>query len=138
MMAAQANQHPRSVMSSSSYNTGLTHYRLIRRTAAASSRRISGPHKPSAMRLTPPSSRIPIAVVRWDIAFADLFIAARRRSVGGRPRPWRLAFQADQELPSIVHLLLGMNAHIADLPPATLSVILIMISKTLADRPASS
>ena len=45
--------------------------------------------------------------------------------LGGHvPRPWRLAFQADPELPTIVHLLLGMNAHINyDLPPATLSVI---------------
>jgi len=40
------------------------------------------------------------------------------------PRPWRLAFQADPNLPTIVHLLLGMNAHINfDLPQATLSVI---------------
>ena len=39
-------------------------------------------------------------------------------------RPWRLAFQADPTLPTIVHLLLGMNAHINyDLPQATLSVI---------------
>jgi hypothetical protein len=45
--------------------------------------------------------------------------------VGGHvPRPWRLAFQADPKLPTIVHLLLGMNAHINyDLPQATLSVI---------------
>jgi hypothetical protein len=40
------------------------------------------------------------------------------------PRPWRLAFHADPNLPTIVHLLLGMNAHINfDLPQATLSVI---------------
>ena len=65
-------------------------------------------------------------VVRWDIAFADLFIVAHDAyQVGGpAPRPWRLAFQADPELPTIVHLLLGMNAHINyDLPQATLSVI---------------
>ena len=64
-------------------------------------------------------------VVRWDVAFADLFIAAHDADqVGGQPRPWRLAFQADPGLPTIVHLLLGMNAHINyDLPPATLSVI---------------
>jgi hypothetical protein len=65
-------------------------------------------------------------VVRWDIAFADLFIAAHDADqAGGQvPRPWRLAFQAEPKLPSIVHLLLGMNAHINyDLPPATLSVI---------------
>ena len=65
-------------------------------------------------------------VVRWDIAFADLFIVAHDADQAGGhvPRPWRLAFQADSKLPSIVHLLLGMNAHINyDLPPATLSVI---------------
>ena len=65
-------------------------------------------------------------VVRWDIAFADLFIVAHDADqAGGQvPRPWRLAFQADPKLPTIVHLLLGMNAHINyDLPPATLSVI---------------
>jgi hypothetical protein len=65
-------------------------------------------------------------VVRWDVAFADLFIVAYDADqMGGHvPRPWRLAFQADPKLPTIVHLLLGMNAHINyDLPPATLSVI---------------
>ena len=65
-------------------------------------------------------------VVRWDVAFADLFIVAHDADqMGGHvPRPWRLAFQADPKLPTIVHLLLGMNAHINyDLPPATLSVI---------------
>src|SRR4029450_2055818 len=65
-------------------------------------------------------------VVRWDIAFADLFIVAHDADqLGGHvPRPWRLAFQADPGLPTIVHLLLGMNAHIKyDLPAATLSVI---------------
>ena len=56
----------------------------------------------------------------------DLFIVAHDADqTGGQvPRPWRLAFQADPTLPTIVHLLLGMNAHINyDLPPATLSVI---------------
>jgi hypothetical protein len=65
-------------------------------------------------------------VVRWDVAFADLFIVAHDADqIGGHvPRPWRLAFRADPTLPTIVHLLLGMNAHINyDLPPATLSVI---------------
>jgi hypothetical protein len=65
-------------------------------------------------------------VVRWDIAFARLFIAAHDadQAGGSVPRPWRLAFHADSELPTIVHLLLGMNAHINyDLPQATLSVI---------------
>jgi hypothetical protein len=65
-------------------------------------------------------------VVRWTIAFANLFIVAHDADqAGGRvPRPWRLAFQADPDLPTIVHLLLGMNAHINyDQPQATLSVI---------------
>jgi Family of unknown function (DUF5995) len=65
-------------------------------------------------------------VVRWDVAFAHLFLVAHDAYQMGRhvPRPWRLAFQADPALPTIVHLLLGMNAHINyDLPPATLSVI---------------
>jgi hypothetical protein len=65
-------------------------------------------------------------VVRWDIAFADLFIVAHDADqLGGAvPRPWRLAFQADPKLPTLVHLLLGMNAHINyDLPQATLAVI---------------
>ena len=65
-------------------------------------------------------------VVRWDVAFADLFLVAHDDDQAGRlpPRPWRLAFQADPKLPLIVHLLLGMNAHINyDLPQATLEVI---------------
>lgn len=77
-------------------------------------------------------------VVRWDIAFAELFIVAHDADqargadqAGGAdqaawppPRPWRLAFHANPELPTIVHLLLGMNAHINyDLPQATLLVI---------------
>jgi hypothetical protein len=65
-------------------------------------------------------------VVRWDVAFANLFLVAHDADQmdGHPPRPWRLAFQADPALPTIVHLLLGMNAHINyDLPPATLSVI---------------
>jgi hypothetical protein len=64
--------------------------------------------------------------VRWDVAFADLFIVAHDADQAGEtvPRPWRLAFQADPKLPTIVHMLLGMNAHINyDLPQATLSVI---------------
>jgi hypothetical protein len=65
-------------------------------------------------------------VVRWDVAFADLFLVAHDDDQKGRPvvRPWRLAFQADPNLPTIIHLLLGMNAHINyDLPQATLEVI---------------
>lgn len=65
-------------------------------------------------------------VVLWDIAFADLFLVAHDadQAGGSVPRPWRLAFQADPKLPTLIHLLLGMNAHINyDLPQATLSVI---------------
>ena len=65
-------------------------------------------------------------VVRWDVAFADLFLVAHDDDQTSRAvvRPWRLAFQADPNLPTIVHLLLGMNAHINyDLPQATLEVI---------------
>jgi Family of unknown function (DUF5995) len=65
-------------------------------------------------------------VTRWDVNFAELFIVAHDADqAGGRvPRPWRLAFHADPQLPTIVHLLLGINAHINyDLPQATLSVI---------------
>ena len=71
-------------------------------------------------------------VVRWDVAFADLFLVAHdhdRLAASGRPappvpRPWRLAFAASEELPTLAHLLLGMNAHINyDLPQALLQVI---------------
>jgi len=71
-------------------------------------------------------------VVRWDVAFADLFLVAHdhdRLAAAGRPappvpRPWRLAFAAGEELPTLAHLLLGMNAHINyDLPQALLQVI---------------
>ena len=60
-------------------------------------------------------------VVSWDIAFAGLFIVAHDADQEGShvPQPWRLAFQADPKLPTIVHLLLGMNAHqLRSLPAA--------------------
>ena len=70
-------------------------------------------------------------VVRWDVVFADFFLTAHDRDQAGVdhgpagvPRPWRLAFGADDDLPTLVHLLLGMNAHINyDLPQAMLAVI---------------
>lgn len=68
----------------------------------------------------------PAWVTRWDVAFADLFLAAHDADLAGGvvPRPWRLAFAADPTLPVLVHLLLGMNAHINyDLPPAMLAVL---------------
>lgn len=68
----------------------------------------------------------PAWVARWDVAFAELFLLAHDADLAGGevPRPWRLAFAADPQLPVLAHLLLGMNAHINfDLPPAMLSVI---------------
>lgn len=66
-------------------------------------------------------------VGRWDVAFAELFLVAHDQDLDPPspvPRPWRIAFAADPELPSIGHLLLGMNAHINyDLPQALLAVI---------------
>lgn len=65
-------------------------------------------------------------VVRWDVAFADLFFAAHDADLAGEhvPRPWRLAFGQAANLPPLAHLLLGMNAHINyDLPQALMAVI---------------
>jgi hypothetical protein len=65
-------------------------------------------------------------VSRWDVVFAGLFLVAHDADLAGGtvPRPWRLAFRADPSLPTLVHLLLGMNAHINyDLAPAMLAVI---------------
>jgi hypothetical protein len=62
----------------------------------------------------------------WDIAFANLYLAALDADLsGGRPpRPWRLAFDAPPELKPLQHVLLGINAHINyDLPQALLAVI---------------
>ncbi len=65
-------------------------------------------------------------VTRWDVEFAQLFLDAHDADLLGTdpPRPWRLAFRAAEELHLLVHLLLGMNAHINyDLPQAMLAVI---------------
>jgi len=65
-------------------------------------------------------------VERWDVAFADLYLAALDRQIAGdRPaRPWQLAFGAPTDLPPLGHVLLGVNAHINyDLPQALLAVI---------------
>lgn len=70
-------------------------------------------------------------VTRWDVVFAEFFLRAHDRdqagpedAAGAVPRPWRLAFGANDELPTLIHLLLGMNAHINfDLPQAILAVI---------------
>ncbi len=68
----------------------------------------------------------PAWVRRWDVAFVGHFLAAHDADVaGGRPpRPWRLAFGADPALPTLVHLLLDLNAHVNyDLPQAVLEVV---------------
>lgn len=40
------------------------------------------------------------------------------------PRPWRLSFDAQPQLPALRHVLLGINAHVNyDLPQAMLEVI---------------
>ena len=68
-------------------------------------------------------------VERWDVAFADLYLAALRAdSAGGPvPGPWAIAFRTGRErpdAPALRHVLLGMNAHINyDLPQALLAVI---------------
>ena len=61
-------------------------------------------------------------VERWDVAFAELYLAALDAPIA--PRPWRLAFSAPPELPPLRHVLLGINAHVNyDLPQALLAVI---------------
>jgi hypothetical protein len=65
-------------------------------------------------------------VEAWDVAFANLYLAALDADLGGGrvPRPWRLAFEAPQGLKPLQHVLLGINAHINyDLPQALLAVI---------------
>ena len=81
----------------------------------------------------------------WDVRFAELYlqahdadIAAREPATGaprvgeegrsswgaGPARPWRLAFEASEDLPPLGHVLLGINAHVNyDLPQALLEVI---------------
>ncbi len=65
-------------------------------------------------------------VERWDVAFAELYLAALDSHLsGGTPaRPWRLAFDAPADLPPLRLVLLGINAHVNyDLPQALLAVI---------------
>ena len=65
-------------------------------------------------------------VERWDVAFAELYVAALDAHLSGAspPRPWRLAFDAPSGLPALRHVLLGINAHVNyDLPQALLAVI---------------
>ncbi|RTL66181.1 MAG: hypothetical protein EKK42_18265 [Pseudonocardiaceae bacterium] len=68
----------------------------------------------------------PAWVDEWDVAFAGLYLAALDADLAGDapPRPWRLAFGARESLPSLIHVLLGVNAHVNyDLPQALLAVI---------------
>ena len=68
----------------------------------------------------------PLWVERWDVAFAELYLAALDAHLsGGTPsRPWRLAFDAPADLPALRLVLLGINAHVNyDLPQALLAVI---------------
>jgi Family of unknown function (DUF5995) len=68
-------------------------------------------------------------VHRWDLEFADFYLAALEADRSGRPvaGPWRVAFDAGRrrpDLPPLWHVLYGMNAHINyDLPQALLRVI---------------
>lgn len=67
-------------------------------------------------------------VAEWDVAFAELYLAAHDAELNGGlrgvARPWQLAFAAPPELPALLHVLLGINAHVNyDLPQAMLGVI---------------
>ena len=66
-------------------------------------------------------------VERWDAEFAELYFSALTAEVTGDgrvPRPWQLAFGAEAHLPPLLHVLLGINAHVNyDLPQALLAVI---------------
>ena len=69
----------------------------------------------------------PSWVERWDVVFAELYLAALDAELAGEgrvPRPWRLAFAAGSNLPALRHVLLGINAHVNyDLPQALIGVI---------------
>ncbi|HEX4727227.1 MAG TPA: DUF5995 family protein, partial [Jatrophihabitans sp.] len=46
----------------------------------------------------------PTWVEQWDVAFAELYLAALDADLAGAPtvpRPWRLAFDAPAELPAL-------------------------------------
>ena len=65
---------------------------------------------------------------RWDLAFADIYLDAMEGWDRGEPvsGPWQEAFAAaaDQSVPPLRHVLLGLNAHVNfDLPQALLAVI---------------
>ncbi len=68
----------------------------------------------------------PTWVRAWGTTFAGYFVRAHDADRAGAAvtRPWRLAFDAPATLHPLVHLLLGLNAHINfDLPQAMLDVL---------------
>lgn len=69
----------------------------------------------------------PCWVDRWDVTFAEYYLAALaayERDPQTAPGPWRRALSVPDDAPALFHLLLGMNAHINyDLPLALLDVI---------------
>jgi hypothetical protein len=66
-------------------------------------------------------------VERWDVAFAQFYLTAldaHLADVERIPRPWQLAFSTSPDLDPLLHVLLGINAHVNyDLPQALLAVI---------------
>ena len=63
----------------------------------------------------------------WDVAFANLYLAALDADLAGGQgvsRPWRLAFDVPEDLPALRNVLVGINAHVNyDQPQALLAVI---------------
>jgi hypothetical protein len=65
-------------------------------------------------------------VAAWDVAFAELYLAALAAHRAGRvtAEPWRLAFGADPGLRPEAHVLFGVNAHVNfDQPQSLLAVV---------------
>ncbi len=70
----------------------------------------------------------PAWVEPWDVVFADLYLNALERwDAGEAPSgPWQVAFEAakDPDISPLVHVLIGLNAHLNfDLPQALLAVV---------------
>lgn len=69
----------------------------------------------------------PAWVEWWDVVFAELYLDAldaHRADPASAPRPWRIAFSASRTAPPVLHVLLGINAHINyDLPQSLVAVI---------------
>ncbi len=69
----------------------------------------------------------PAWVEWWDVVFAELYLDAldaHRADPAAAPRPWRIAFGAPPQAAPVLHVLLGMNAHINyDLPQSLVGVI---------------